>query len=145
MKRTLQIFALIVTVFVFHALPSRAATGDAGPLFGELELVDEILVGTDTTHPFAESGEGHSEIQTLLGTETRVIPNEGGPRYFAYRIGEGKGLVAGQAYVLEIDYPEDAPRTVFVRNKGAETTRFPRLSHNLDLKFSPSIPASAGR
>ena len=80
MKRTSHIFALIVTVFLFHALPGRAATGDAGPLFGPLELVDEIQVGTDTTHPFAESGEGHSEIQALLGTEARVLPNIGGPR-----------------------------------------------------------------
>ena len=50
MQRTSYIFVLIVTVFVFQTLPGWAATGDAGPLFGELELVDEILVATAVSY-----------------------------------------------------------------------------------------------
>jgi hypothetical protein len=121
MKRFAFLFVLLFLPDLVG--PVWGATRDAGAPFGELELVDEILLGSDTAHEFQESGEGHSEIQTLLGTEARVLPNDGGPRYFAYRVGQGKGLVAGQAYVLEVAYPEDEPRTVFVRNKGAETTR----------------------
>jgi hypothetical protein len=104
--------------------PSASWAEDAGAPFGELPLVDEIVVGSsDADHSFTERPSGASEVQTILGKPTRVIPNQGGPRYFAYKIGEGANLEAGKAYVLAIEFPEDAPRTVYVINRGAETNR----------------------
>jgi len=101
-----------------------AATANAGPPFGELTLVDEVLCGgAGEGHDFAESLDGASRVQTILGRPCRVLPNEGGAKYFAYRMGAGKGLRAGAAYVLSVEYPEDRPRTVFVLNRGCETAR----------------------
>lgn len=96
-------------------------------LFGEgdLVLVDEVLgsEGAGGAHELYEDPAGSSTVQTILGQNCRVIPNTGGARAFAYRIGKNKGLVAGTAYVLSIEYPEDQPRTVWVVNRGAETNR----------------------
>ena len=96
---------------------------DAGPPFGRLPLVDEIDCGQAGGHEFREDPPAASRVETVLGRPCRVLPNEGGPRYFAYRIGRGCGLKAGACYVLSVDYPEDRPRTMFVLNRGAETAR----------------------
>jgi hypothetical protein len=94
-------------------------------MFGELRLVDEVVIGKkDSAHEFVESEPGVCEVQDVLGRPTRVIPNTGEKaRYFSYRLGKGKGLRANGAYVLQVEYPEDAPRTMFVHNRGAETQR----------------------
>ncbi len=97
---------------------------DAGEPFGRLPLVDEVLCGDpNDPHEFAESAPGVSSIETILGKRCRVLPSspeQKGTAYFAYRIGRGKGLKPGEAYVLAIDYPEDKPRTVHVVNRGCE-------------------------
>lgn len=91
----------------------------------DLVLVDEVNCGdAEDSHPFQDYPSGISEIRTVLGQNARHLPNDhGGVKYFAYRLGENKGLVAGKAYVLEVDYPEDAPRSIFVLNRGCETQR----------------------
>jgi len=43
--------------------------------------------------------------------------------YAAFVIGKNKGLVAGKAYVLEFDYPDDAPRHMVFVNRGADLVR----------------------
>ncbi len=106
------------------AAPGQAQEVDLGPPFGRVELVEEIDCGqAPPADGFFEEPVGASQVQTVLGRAARVLPNEGGPAYFSYRIGAGRGLSAGGAYVLVVDYPQDAPRTLFIINRGAETTR----------------------
>lgn len=95
---------------------------DAGTPFGMLPLVDEVLCGNEgDNHLFKEGPEGVSRIETILGRPARVLPNEGGAKYFAYRLGQDKDLLPGAAYVLTVEYPEDKPRSMFISNRGAET------------------------
>ena len=111
------------------AQPATAPTSQAADPFnfesrlGEFKLVQEI----DCSQPnkdilFLEyPAAGTSKVETILETPCRVLPNkEGGPKYFAYRVGEGKGLKAGACYVLAVDYPEDQPRTLWICNWGCE-------------------------
>ncbi len=98
---------------------------DLGKPFGRLPLVDEIDCAADEpTHGFVEDPPAASRVETILGRPCRVLrktPGEGA--YFAYRVGRHKLLQAGRAYVLEVEYPEDAPRTTIVLNGGNETAR----------------------
>jgi hypothetical protein len=98
---------------------------EAGPPFGALPLVDEIDCGAPPPdkHPFVEVPAGASRVESILGRRSRVLPNEGSARYFAYRIGQGSNLKPGAAYVLTVEYPEDRPRTLFILNRGAEMAR----------------------
>ena len=97
---------------------------DAGEPFGRLALIDEVDCGRPGAgQEFAEAPKGASRIETILGAPCRTLPNEGGARYFAYRLGAGKGLVPGAAYVLAVDYPEDKARTTFILNRACETMR----------------------
>jgi hypothetical protein len=97
---------------------------DAGAPFGRLRLIEEINCGVAATSPdFMEMPAGASRIETILGRPTRVLPNVGEARYFAYRIGKGKGLKPGAEYVLSVDFPEDKSRSMFVVNRGAEMVR----------------------
>ena len=107
------------------AQANKAAAADAGAPFGDLPLIDEIRCGDapPADGAFAEAPAGASQVQEILGQKARVLPNVGEAKYFAYRIGRGKGLRAGAAYVLAVDYPDDRPRTVFVLNRGAEMAR----------------------
>lgn len=107
---------------------SVASQGPAHPTlpFENLVLVDEINCGdVNDPHPFEEYPAGVSEIQNILGVPTRVLPNPvgGDVRYFAYRIGANLGLEAGKAYVLQVDYPEDLSRTMYITNTGGSMTR----------------------
>jgi len=95
---------------------------DAGTPFGVLSLVDEVLCGSATDeHVFSEDANRPSKIETILGKRARVLPTEGGAKYFAYRVGKGKGLKPGSAYLLSVEYPEDRARSMFIGNRGAET------------------------
>ena len=115
---------LHLTAACLLALLALSQASSASEPFGDLPLVDEVLCGDPAdAHQFAESPERASVIRTLLDRQCRVLPNEGGPAYFAYRLGAGKGLEPGAAYLLTVDYPEDRPRTVFVLNRGCETAR----------------------
>ena len=94
--------------------------------YTQLTLVDEVDCGDpQDSHSVIESTTGVSEIQTILNRDCRVLLNPPGaePRYFAYRIGEGCDLEAGKAYVLVVEYPEDASRSTIVLNRGCETSR----------------------
>ena len=96
---------------------------DAGAPFGELPLLDEIRCDEAGGHEFEELPKGASAVETILGKPCRVMAPAAGAKTFAYRIGKGKGLTAGAAYVLSIEYPEDKPRTLYLINRGAETMR----------------------
>lgn len=111
---------LSVLLTLLLAAPTRV---DLGEPFGRVELVDEVRCGDPADpHPFAEAPSGASEIQYLLGRPHRVLPTAGrkGAAYFAYKLGAGKGLKAGEAYVLAVDYPDDRSRAWHIVNRGAE-------------------------
>ncbi len=93
--------------------------------YGTLSLVDEVLCGADgRDHDFAEAPAGASRVKTILGRTARVLsPTVGEAAYVTYRIGKMKLLRPGGVYVLAVDYPEDAPRSMVVINTGNETSR----------------------
>ncbi len=94
------------------------------PPYGKLSLVDEIICAADDReHGFAESPAGASRPAAILGETCRVLPTQ--PKqgsYLSYRIGKHKLLRAGGTYVLAVEYPEDAPRSMVVVNTGNETS-----------------------
>ncbi|MEX0744151.1 MAG: hypothetical protein WD118_01005 [Phycisphaeraceae bacterium] len=97
---------------------------DAGAPFGELPLIDEVVVGEDDEAArLVEEPEGATRVETVLGRPARVMPYDDSPRYFGYRLGRHKLLEAGRAYLLTVEYPEDEPRTIFVTNHGAGFNR----------------------
>ncbi|HEV7299982.1 MAG TPA: hypothetical protein VGN72_11505 [Tepidisphaeraceae bacterium] len=123
-KPYLRLLAVLVVVSTGGV--SRAQQADASrEMFGELRLIDEVVVGQEQdTHAFTESKQGVSEVRDVLGKPTRVIPNTNDVGvYVTYRLGKGMGLKANGAYVLQVEYPEDAPRTMFVHNRASETSR----------------------
>ena len=91
-----------------------------------LRLVDEVnmaaLAGRE--HLIDPAGV-RTETETILGKNAFVMP--GGPgaplRFVAVRLGKGKNMQAGKAYVLRIEYPEDVPRSYTVYNSATETRR----------------------
>lgn len=103
-------------------LPEDPHANAAIPAFNNLKLVDEINCGDAAdTHQFTQFPSGVSRITTALGRDVRLLPNDGTTvKYFAYKIGAGRGLVAGRAYVLEVDFPDDVPRNMVIMNHGAE-------------------------
>ncbi|RYG44506.1 hypothetical protein EON79_14740, partial [bacterium] len=114
------------------AMPLAAyAQVDAGAPFGKLRLVDEVDCGAPKDHEFSEMPAGASRVETILGRPNRVLPNAGDAKYFAYRLGKGKGLKPGGAYVLSVDFPEDRSRSMFIVNRGAEMVRGVRTGQAL--------------
>jgi regulation of enolase protein 1 (concanavalin A-like superfamily) len=94
--------------------------------------IDEINTATAT--PVYESAAGVSQGGvTVAGQSARVMPTvdgSGNPLAIgdtagtiAYVIGAGKGLVAGNAYILTVEYPDDQPRSMYITNRGADYTR----------------------
>lgn len=119
------LYSLGLALAGFAALAAETSTwADAGPPFGKLRLVDDIDCATaEPGHEFRSTPADASRVETILGRPCRVMPNTGGPRFFAYRVGQGKGLRAGQPCVLTVEYPEDQPRSLFLVNRGAEVSR----------------------
>lgn len=93
--------------------------------FGKLSLVDEVNLGAENPgHLFTQSPANSSHVETILGQKARVISKtEGEAAYITVRMGQYKLLKPGGQYVLSVEYPEDAARTVIVRNGGNETSR----------------------
>jgi MYXO-CTERM domain-containing protein len=129
--RHVRSLALSASLLVVGAVSMGAPTkASAAPVVADpfaplaLKLVDQVECGSASDpHVVTEDPVGASTIETIGGVPTRTMANTAEARYFAYTLGKGKGLVAGKAYVLAIEYPEDAPRTLFVVNRGSETTR----------------------
>lgn len=83
-----------------------------------LTLVDEI--DTALVPPDYESTSGVSHVEEVAGRMARVMTPGATPSTFAYVIGKGKGLVAGAAYVLVVEYPDDVARSIYMVNRGAD-------------------------
>lgn len=93
----------------------------------QMKLVDEVDLGAaDPGHRFQAWPDAAVAVRReILGKGCLTLPNPAGApdRYVAVRLGEGKGLRAGGTYVLQIEYPEDAPRSLALWNTGNETCR----------------------
>ncbi len=94
-----------------------------------------VLTLLDSYHPAMPDGrEAQAEpastavSQQILGQTAMVLPpqNTAGQMkasYLAFVMGKNKGLIPGQDYVLEFDYPDDAPRQITFVNRGADLVR----------------------
>lgn len=119
-----RVLSLLIVVALFAGV--TAGRAQLAPAFQKLELIEEIDVSQAPREAdgFRDYPAGISQVTTVLGGKVRVLPNDApGVKFFGYRLGKGKNLKAGEAYVLEIVYPEDAPRSLFVANNGCETVR----------------------
>lgn len=116
--------ALIVALMSVPRPAIAAGEADAGPPFGRLPLVDEIECAEPAdAGRFHEEPPGASTVATILGRRARAMTMDASAKVFAYKIGVGKGLKPGRAYLLCVEYPEDAGRQIVIINRGAQHTR----------------------
>lgn len=103
--------------------PRNSSTVNLGEALGHAKLIDEIVfTETDTSHLFAESPAGASAVKTILGKPTRLLnKTPGEAAYMTFRLGRNRNLRAGGTYILEVEYPEDVPRSLIVQNAGNES------------------------
>jgi hypothetical protein len=116
----------MAAAFCATALATASAAPHPQLPFGNMRLIEEIDCGAPApTSAFAEMPKGVSKVETILGKKARVLPNPKGAdmRYFAYLIGKGKNLQGGKAYVLQVEFADNAPRTFFIRNSAESITR----------------------
>ncbi len=93
------------------------------PPFGNVKVVDEVDC-TKTDHRFEDYPKGSSKVEKILGRSCRVLAvQDGKSSYVNWRLGEGKGLKPNGAYVIVLEYPDDKPRSFFVRNYGNNSRR----------------------
>ncbi|MGF1679211.1 MAG: hypothetical protein ACFCUX_08460 [Candidatus Methylacidiphilales bacterium] len=121
-----QLHSTLLGMTLSGALFSSAHGSGDVPFLDTLQLIEEIRVADQPDDPsvFKEYPPGISEVKEVLGKKVRVIPGEApGIKYFGYLIGRGKGLKATTNYFLEIEYPEDEPRSMIIRNGGNGTWR----------------------
>jgi len=118
------------------------------PPFGTLSLVDEVPCGADAPgHGMRCSPAAAARVETVLQRTCRVLsPTRDECAYMSFRIGQGKLLRPGAAYVLAVEYPEDAPRSMVVINTGNETSRGfhtgPTLGDALHPKYVDNLVES---
>lgn len=116
--RTITFTLLAVLSFV------SAAQAAVPPEWGKLTLLQEIRCSDaiSDSELFTEFPAGASKVETLCGRPCRVLPpNEKSPQYMAWKVGKGLNLQPGKAYILCVEFPEDASRAFFVHNGGNET------------------------
>lgn len=94
--------------------------------YGALTLVDEIdcslSLAEDPDHMFREYPANWSTVEDILDVPTRVMHHKSDTCcYVSWRVGKGKGIVPNEPYVLVVDYPDEAPRSVTVFNFGNAT------------------------
>ncbi len=127
MRARAYVFCLCLVL----ALPTitKGQVTDQSDLFAnaKLQLIDRIdcVQPTDQLNHYQTfpSPDG-SRVERILGQPCRILPSmSGSASYLSYRLATGKGLVAGAPYLLEIEYPEDAPRSMVVLNAGCESSR----------------------
>jgi len=108
------------------ALGAAAVPGPE--VYGPLTLVDSVACATDSAHALSEYPKGRSFATNILGSACRAMKHvrkgetSGGGEcgaYVSWRLGAGKGLVPKAAYLLVAEYPDDAPRSFVLGNRGA--------------------------
>ncbi len=93
--------------------------------FGRLSLIDTITpTNLLARHKFLCDPAGAVTVTNIFGKATWVIePTEGECAYFVVCLAEMSLLSPGTKYVLAVEYPEDAPRSMSIHNLGCETIR----------------------
>ncbi len=120
--RQLRFFVVCIIFTVTTAVCAEpTGTENFDRLLDSFTVVDEI--DTSTQEPIHEYPKNASQVAAVLGRKARVLPMTDEPKVMAWVIGRGKNLQAGTAYVLEIEFPDDMPRTIFVANRGADFIR----------------------
>lgn len=116
--------------------------------YGTLSLVDQIDCAAEKpTHGFVDNPAGCSRVETILGRPCRVMPTvEDESSTITYTIGKMKLLRPGGVYVLTVEYPEDASRSMVVVNNGNEVSRGfytgRTLGDAFHTKYVGSLPES---
>ncbi len=121
----LRILTLLAVFGVLCSLVPGLVRADTPAQFDRLldglPIVDEIdAAAQPPVHQFPENA---SRVETFLDRPARVLPTGDVPKVMAWVIGRGKGLKPGAAYLLEVEYPDDLPRTLFIANRGADLVR----------------------
>ena len=80
-----------------------------------LPVVDEIDPAVQP--PVHEFPIDASRVDILLDRPARLLTPGDGPKVMAWVLGRARGLKPGAAYLLEVDYPDDLPRTLFIANR----------------------------
>jgi len=145
-KKTIVVQVLAWALILPASWPASAETPYSPDV--DLEAVDLTLIqelDCAQENPdvlFLESAAGVSKVETLLGTPCRVLSNsEGDAKFFAYRMGEGKGLEAGRCYIVCVQYPEDRSRTMYFCNWGCETAMGMATGKSLgDVCYGKYVP-----
>ena len=122
---TLKLLLIPCEIFVLTiALPvplQGESPAEFNRLLDALPVVDEIDPAVQP--PVHEFPIDASRVDTLLDRPARLLTPGDGPKVMAWVIGRAKGLKPGAAYLLEVDYPDDLPRTLFIANRGADLVR----------------------
>ena len=115
---------MAVAALAFGGVCTASAAAEMElPAFGRVRVVDAVDCA-QTDHRFADSPRGASKVETVAGEKCRTLAVQPGKSsYLTWRLGEGKGLKPNGAYVLVIAYPDDRPRSFFVRNYGNNSRR----------------------
>ncbi|NRA36948.1 MAG: hypothetical protein HRU15_02305, partial [Planctomycetes bacterium] len=123
MYKQLSLFLLLSCIHLqYHA----AQTVDLGNPYGEAILIEDINCSAahdaHDNNDFKEFPAQASTVETILDRNCRIIKNDSEQaQYIAYRLGRGKGLKAGAAYLIRVHYPENAARSMYLLNRGNET------------------------
>lgn len=109
----------------FAALSGTVAAAETVnlPVFGTCAVIDSIDCTRDG-HRFVDHPSGASRVENILGRPCRVLDvQQGRSGLLSWRLGEGKGVRPNGAYVVAIEFPDDMPRSFFVRNCGNNSRR----------------------
>ncbi|MDG3002881.1 hypothetical protein [Paludisphaera mucosa] len=123
MRRVRSWRLLLVLLVAAGAAPARGdSSADAfNARLDALPIVDEIdPAAVAPVHQFPADV---SRVAPILGRPARLLGMGDAPRVAAWVIGKGKGLKPGAAYLLEVEYPDDVPRAIFLANRGADLVR----------------------
>ena len=141
----------MLPLLVLLAVAARADIVPGLEDFGSVTLVDSIDCAHDSTHRFRDYPAGRSYVTNILGSATRVmhhVRNEEtskGKRsgaYVSWRVGEGKGLVPNDPYLLVVDYPDDAPRTVTLFDFAMGARHGYHTGFTVGVSMSPQVSVS---
>ena len=123
MNVTLRFVPLLVLALCASAASADTTSAEAfHKVLDSFPLVDEIDTAKQApVHEFPAVGS--SKAVQILGRPARHLPMGSKPLVTAWVIGKGKGLEPGAAYVLEVEYPDDVPRAIFIANRGSDHVR----------------------
>ena len=148
MKRILALSALL-------ALPAAGDIVAGLEDFGSVTLVDSIDCSKsraqDEIHQFRDYPAGRSYVTNILQSATRVMHHvrseettkgQRSGAYVSWRVGKGKGLVPNDPYLLVVEYPDDAPRTVTLFDFAMGARHGYHTGFTVGVSMSPQVSVS---